>query len=110
MRATEFILAEAVVGTLRVADIIIPVEQHAIDRVRMRKGSPSDIDIIINKLPNIRKKLNRIDVNKFFWVHDQETNTKIGLKRIRSDNLTFRLDTIVPNPSWDTNIDTIVIR
>ena len=108
MRANEFII-EAAIGTLRIGDITIIVDDHAIEQVYMREINPKEVDAVLRKLPAIKNELGAMETNSKIWIKDPKTNISIGLRRISSDQLRFQFKTAVQNRTYQSDTEEIVL-
>jgi hypothetical protein len=107
MRANEF-LFERVIGKLYIGPLTIEIDQHAIDRAADRNIKPELIDEILRKLPTLVDTMANVEVNKF-WVFDPKLNIKIGLAKISTPNR-YRLNTVVKNPTYISDVPIITLK
>lgn len=108
MKASEFI-TESAVGSIRIGDIVIVVDDHAIEQVYMREINPKNVDSVFRKLPAVRAELTAMEPSSKIWVRDPETGVSVGLRKISSDQLRFQFKTAVQNRTYQSDTPEIVI-
>ena len=108
MKASEFIV-ETVIGNLHFPQLTIAVDDHAIDRTRTRGISPATIDLSLKKLNSIADQLSQMEVNNTVWVYDVSNNLGMGLRRISSKDMLFKLKTVIASKPYDGVIPVIEI-
>lgn len=108
MRSTEFII-ESKKSTIRIGDLRIIVDSHAIDRVFFREIKPADVDAILRKLPSIQDTLKLLPGSSKIWVTDPDTNLSIGLRRNNENNLDFQFKTAFQNRTYNSETPEIVL-
>ena len=104
----KHLMKENVIGKLHIDPLTIEIDQHAIDRAGDRNIRPEFIDQILRKLPKLVHIMANVKVNKF-WVFDPKLNIKIGLAKSDTPNL-YRLNTVVKNPTYDSDVPTITLK
>ena len=92
---------ETVIGNLHFPRLIIAVDDHAIDRTRTRGINPQRIDVSLKKLSSIADQLEQMEVNNTVWVYDVANNIGMGLRRISSRDMRFKLKTVVADRPYD---------
>lgn len=109
MKATEFI-TEVAVGTITTGDLIVVIDDHALDRAFERGVDPRAIDYVISKrLPKILHKLDSIEGGQQFWIYDWSREVALGMRRLSSTQLKFVLKTVWPGvPSRTPNVEKII--
>jgi predicted nucleotidyltransferase len=100
---------EAVIGNLHFPQLTIAVDDHAIDRTRTRGISPATIDLSLKKLNSIADQLSQMEVNNTVWVYDVANNLGMGLRRISSKDMLFKLKTVIASKPYDGVIPVIEI-
>lgn len=108
MRAREFVV-EAAIGTLRIGDITIIVDDHAIEQVYMREINPKAVDAVLRKLPAVKDQLTAMEPSNKIWVRDPQTNVSVGLRKISSNQLRFQFKTAVQNRTYQSDTEEIVL-
>ena len=78
-----------------------------VDRTRTRGISPAAIDQSLKKLSSIADQLAQMEVNNTVWVYDVANNLGMGLRRISSQNMLFKLKTVVGARPYDGAIPII---
>ena len=104
----KHLMKENVIGKLHIDPLTIEIDQHAIDRADDRMIRPELIDQILRKLPKLVHIMANVKTNKF-WVFDPKFNIKIGLAKRDTPNL-YRLNTVVKNPTYDSDVPTITLK
>ena len=104
----KHLMKENVIGKLHIDPLTIEIDQHAIDRAGDRNIRPELIDQILRKLPKLVHIMANVKTNKF-WVFDPKFNIKIGLAKSDTLNL-YRLNTVVKNPTYDSDVPTITLK
>jgi hypothetical protein len=109
MRSREFI-TELAVGTIFTEDLVIVVDDHALDRAKEREVDPRAVDYVIKRrLPRVLSKLKRIELGQRFWVYDWSREIALGFRRISSSELKFVLKTVWPGaPAMTPGIEAII--
>jgi pyrimidine deaminase RibD-like protein/GNAT superfamily N-acetyltransferase len=92
---------EAVIGNLHFPRLTVAVDDHAIDRTRTRGINPHRIDQSLKKLSDIADQLAQMEVNNTVWVYDVSNNLGLGLRRISSKDMLFKLKTVVGDRPYD---------
>jgi predicted nucleotidyltransferase len=92
---------EAVIGNLHFPQLTIAVDDHAIDRTRTRGISPATIDLSLKKLNAVADQLAQIEPNAQVWAYDAENNLGLGLRRISSKDMLFKLKTVIASKPYD---------
>jgi len=92
---------ETIIGNLHFPRLTIAVDDHAVDRTRTRGISPAAIDQSLKKLSSIADQLAQMEVNNTVWVYDVANNLGMGLRRISSQNMLFKLKTVVGARPYD---------
>jgi hypothetical protein len=92
---------EAVIGNLHFPRLTVAVDDHAIDRTRTRGINPHRIDVSLKKLSDIADQLAQMEVNNTVWVYDVSNNLGLGLRRISSRDMLFKLKTVVADRPYD---------
>ena len=100
---------EAVIGNLHFPKLTIAVDDHAIDRTRTRGINPQRIDVSLKKLSSIADQLEQMEVNNTVWVYDVANNIGMGLRRISSRDMLFKLKTVIASKPYDGVIPVIEI-
>jgi hypothetical protein len=92
---------ETVIGNLHFPRLTVAVDDHAIDRTRTRGINPHRIDQSLKKLSDIADQLAQMEVNNTVWVYDVSNNLGLGLRRISSKDMLFKLKTVVGDRPYD---------
>ena len=92
---------ETVIGNLHFPRLTVAVDDHAIDRTRTRGINPHRIDQSLKKLSDIADQLSQMEVNNTVWVYDVSNNLGLGLRRISSKDMLFKLKTVVADRPYD---------
>lgn len=108
MKASEFI-TESAVGSIRIGDILIVVDDHAIEQVYMREINPKSVDGVFRKLPAVKNELMNMDSGSKIWIRDSATGVSIGLRKIASDQLRFQFKTAVQDRTYQSDTPEIEI-
>ena len=98
---------ETTIGHLQFPRLTIAIDDHAVDRTRTRGISPAAIDQSLKKLSSIADQLAQMEVNNTVWVYDVANNLGMGLRRISSQNMLFKLKTVVGARPYDGAIPII---
>ena len=98
---------ETVIGNLHFPQLTIAVDDHAIDRTRTRGIDPHTIDQSLKKLNAVADQLAQIEPNAQIWAYDAENNLGLGLRRISSRDMLFKLKTVVADRPFDGAIPII---
>jgi len=98
---------EAVIGNLHFPQLTIAVDDHSIDRTRTRGIDPHTIDLSLKKLNAVADQLAQIEPNAQVWAYDAENNLGLGLRRISSRDMLFKLKTVVAARPFDGAIPII---
>ena len=98
---------EAVIGNLHFPQLTIAVDDHSIDRTRTRGIDPHTIDQSLKKLNAVADQLAQIEPNAQVWAYDAENNLGLGLRRISSRDMLFKLKTVVADRPFDGAIPII---
>jgi hypothetical protein len=98
---------ETVIGNLHFPQLTIAVDDHAIDRTRTRGIDPHTIDLSLKKLNAVADQLAQIEPNAQVWAYDAENNLGLGLRRISSRDMLFKLKTVVADRPFDGAIPII---
>ena len=98
---------ETVIGNLHFPQLTIAVDDHAIDRTRTRGIDPHTIDQSLRKLNAVADQLAQIEPNAQIWAYDAENNLGLGLRRISSRDMLFKLKTVVADRPFDGAIPII---
>lgn len=98
---------ETVIGNLHFPRLTIAVDDHAIDRTRTRGINPHTIDQSLKKLNTVADQLAQIEPNAQVWAYDAENNLGLGLRRISSRDMLFKLKTVVADRPFDGAIPII---
>lgn len=106
MRAAEFLFES---NTIRIGDITLIVDNHAIERVYMREINPKNVDILLRKLPSIKDQLANIEVGSKTWIEDPVTGVSVGLRKLSSDQLRFQFKTAVQNRTYQSDTPEIIL-
>jgi hypothetical protein len=94
MRASQFI-AEAMIGTLNIDNIIVKVDSHAMDQCIDRMVLPTDVDRVLRKLPRIKDKLSSIDIGQQFWVYDPTLEVGLGCRMLAPEQPKIQFKTVI---------------
>ena len=98
---------ETIIGNLHFPQLTVAIDDHAVDRTRTRGISPAAIDQSLKKLSSIADQLSQMEVNNTVWVYDVANNLGMGLRRISSQNMLFKLKTVVGARPYDGAIPII---
>jgi hypothetical protein len=98
---------ETVIGNLHFPQLTIAVDDHSIDRTRTRGIDPHTIDLSLKKLNAVADQLAQIEPNAQVWAYDAENNLGLGLRRISSTDMLFKLKTVVAARPFDGAIPII---
>jgi hypothetical protein len=98
---------ETVIGNLHFPQLTIAVDDHSIDRTRTRGIDPHTIDQSLQKLNAVADQLAQIEPNAQVWAYDAENNLGLGLRRISSRDMLFKLKTVVADRPFDGAIPII---
>jgi hypothetical protein len=98
---------EAVIGNLHFPQLTIAVDDHSIDRTRTRGIDPHTIDLSLKKLNAVADQLAQIEPNAQVWAYDADNNLGLGLRRISSRDMLFKLKTVVADRPFDGAIPII---
>ena len=98
---------ETVIGNLHFPQLTIAVDDHAIDRTRTRGINPATIDLSLKKLNAVADQLAQIEPNAQVWAYDAENNLGLGMRRISSRDMLFKLKTVVADRPFDGAIPII---
>ena len=98
---------ETIIGNLHFPQLTVAIDDHAVDRTRTRGISPAAIDQSLKKLSSIADQLAQMEVNNTVWVYDVANNLGMGLRRISSQNMLFKLKTVVGARPYDGAIPII---
>jgi len=98
---------ETVIGNLHFPQLTIAVDDHSIDRTRTRGIDPHTIDLSLRKLNAVADQLSQIEPNAQVWAYDTENNLGLGLRRISSRDMLFKLKTVVAARPFDGAIPII---
>ena len=105
MRAKDFI-CETKIGELNSGNIVILVDDHALDQAVRRNILPSDVDRVIKQFPAVESQIAKIDNGQKFWVFDPKLDVGLGMRKI-SDTLKVMLKTVVSSRPYDGQIPVI---
>ena len=108
MKASEFI-TESAAGSIRIGDIVIIVDDHAIEQVYMREIDPKSVDTVFRKLPAVKNELVDMDSGSKIWIRDPDTGVSVGLRKISADQLRFQFKTAVQNRTYQSDTPEITI-
>jgi hypothetical protein len=100
---------ETVIGNLHFPQLTIAVDDHSIDRTRTRGIDPHTIDLSLKKLNAVADQLAQIEPNAQVWAYDAENNLGLGLRRISSTDMLFKLKTVIASKPYDGVIPVIEI-
>lgn len=95
MRANEFVF-EKKIGTFRSGDLVIDIDDHAIEQTYMRSVIPKQVDQALKKLRFVTDQLNAVEPGHKLWAQDSETGVALGLRKLAEPNKL--LFTTVVNP------------
>jgi predicted nucleotidyltransferase/GNAT superfamily N-acetyltransferase len=98
---------ETVIGNLHFPQLTIAVDDHSIDRTRTRGIDPHTIDLSLRKLNAVADQLAQIEPNAQVWAYDAANNLGLGLRRISSRDMLFKLKTVVADRPFDGAIPII---
>lgn len=105
MRAGEFI-SEKKIGTIRSGNLVIDIDDHAIDRANQRTVNPKQVDQALKKLRTVADQLNAIEPGHRFWAKDPDTGVALGLRRLSGDNR-FLFATVVGALTYDSDVPVV---
>ena len=80
---------EAVVGTIKINDLLIRVDDHSVERTQGRRASPQLIDYVLKLLPKAKDKIDKIESGQQFWVYSPEVSTALGFRK-QTNSLLFK--------------------
>jgi hypothetical protein len=94
MKASEFIV-EATVATINIGDVVVILDDHALDRQQERGIDDKSLDAAIRKLkfPRVLKQMDQIEDGNRFYVMDHTTNVSLGIRKL--SNKRYQLKTVV---------------
>jgi hypothetical protein len=95
MRAKEFTLDEARVGTVTYSGMRFIVDDHAILRAAERDVDPHAVDRCLQLLAAKPDLVSGIDSGQQFWVYDSNQNIALGMRRFKQDQPEFQLKTVL---------------
>jgi hypothetical protein len=98
---------ETTIGHLQFPRLTIAIDDHAVDRTRTRGINPHAIDQSLKKLNGIADQLAQVEPNTQVWAYDPETRLGLGMRRISSQNMLFKLKTVVNSRPFDGPIPII---
>lgn len=98
---------ETTIGHLQFPQLTVAIDDHAVDRTRTRGINPHAIDQSLKKLNNIADQLAQVAPNSQVWAYDPETQLGLGMRRISSQNMLFKLKTVVNSRPFDGPIPII---
>lgn len=98
---------ETTIGHLQFPRLTIAIDDHAVDRTRTRGINPHAIDQSLKKLNGIADQLAQVEPNAQVWAYDPETQLGLGMRRISSQNMLFKLKTVVNSRPFDGPIPII---
>jgi hypothetical protein len=98
---------ETIIGNLHFPQLTVAIDDHAVDRTRTRGINPHAIDQSLKKLNNIADQLAQVAPNSQVWAYDPETQLGLGMRRISSQNMLFKLKTVVNSRPFDGPIPII---
>lgn len=98
---------ETTIGHLQFPRLTIAIDDHAVDRTRTRGINPHAIDQSLKKLNSIADQLAQVEPNTQVWAYDPETQLGLGMRRISSQNMLFKLKTVVNSRPFDGPIPII---
>jgi hypothetical protein len=107
MKASEFIV-EDTVATINLGDIIVNLDDHALDRQQQRGIDDKSFDSAIRKLklPRVIKQMSQLEVGNRFYVLDHTTNVALGMRKI--GDVKYVLKTVYVGRPADYNIAEII--
>ena len=98
---------ETTIGHLQFPQLTVAIDDHAVDRTRTRGINPHAIDQSLKKLNSIADQLAQVAPNSQVWAYDPETQLGLGMRRISSQNMLFKLKTVVNSRPFDGPIPII---
>jgi len=98
---------ETIIGNLHFPQLTVAIDDHAVDRTRTRGINPHAIDQSLKKLNGIADQLAQVEPNTQVWAYDPETQLGLGMRRISSQNMLFKLKTVVNSRPFDGPIPII---
>ena len=98
---------ETIIGNLHFPQLTVAIDDHAVDRTRTRGINPHAIDQSLKKLNSIADQLAQVAPNSQVWAYDPETQLGLGMRRISSQNMLFKLKTVVNSRPFDGPIPII---
>jgi hypothetical protein len=107
MKASEFIV-EDTVATINLGDIIVNLDDHALDRQQQRGIDDKSFDAAIRKLklPRVIKQMSQLEVGNRFYVLDHTTDVALGMRKI--GDAKYVLKTVYVGRPADYNIAEII--
>jgi hypothetical protein len=105
MRASD-LLNETKIGELSAGNIVIFVDDHALEQAVKRNILPSDVDRVIKQFPAVENQIAQIDNGQKFWVFDPKLDVGLGMRKI-SDSLKVMLKTVVGSRPYDGQLPVI---
>lgn len=85
MRAREFV-AEKKIGTFRFGDLVVDIDDHAIEQTYKRSVDPKQVDQALKKLRSVSNRITAIEPGQRFWARDAETGVALGIRRLMNPN------------------------
>lgn len=85
MRAHEFIV-EKKIATFRSGNLVIDVDDHAIEQTYMRYVNAKHVDQAIKKLKFVADQLNSVEAGHKLWALDPETGVALGIRKLAEPN------------------------
>jgi hypothetical protein len=92
-------LNEGVLTRIQVGKYRVAILDHVRDRLRERNLKTWHISRILDKLPNLEKEIDQLEIREGFFVIDRKLNISIGMSRLNKENLTMItiIDTSTPH-------------
>jgi hypothetical protein len=99
---------EDTVATINLGDIIVNLDDHALDRQQQRGIDDKSFDSAIRKLklPRVIKQMSQLEVGNRFYVLDHTTNVALGMRKI--GDVKYVLKTVYVGRPADYNIAEII--
>lgn len=114
MRAIEIVL-ETTVRKVNLVGIEITIDDHYLDRLDKRlntREAPKDqVEQVINRIPEVKRQIKRLESGQKFWIYDQDRNIALGMRKYQSliDRMNVQVKTVVGNKPWDSDIPVIIL-
>ena len=108
MKAGRAKTNEATVATINIGDIVVILDDHALDRQQQRGISDKSLDAAIRKLkfPRVIKQMDQIEDGNRFYVMDHTTNVSLGIRKLNDKR--YQLKTVFNGRPADHNIAGII--